>query len=170
MSDPFVAEIRIFTGSYVPAGWAPCDGQIMAISQNTALFALLSTTYGGDGVTTFALPDLRGRAPMHHGRGPGLTERKLGDQGGAPTVTLTTAEMPVHTHQAFAGDQGDSDSPAGSIWTSSVQDVLFQSRANTTMSPQAIGVTGSGQSHNNMQPYLGLTFIIALQGIFPSRS
>src|ERR1700739_1380711 len=160
MSDQFVAEIRIFTGNFAPKGWAFCDGQLLPISQNTALFSLLGTTYGGDGRSNFALPNLQGCAPMMPGQGPGLSLHDLGEVGGSATVTLLESEMPAHTHdppQAFAGRGANAHTPRSQM-TSGV------------MNLGAVSTAGGGQPHNNMMPSLGLTFIIALQGIFPPRS
>lgn len=176
MADPFVAEIRIFAGNFAPTGWAFCDGQIMPISQNTALFSLLGTNYGGDGKSTFGLPDLQGSAPMFWGQGPGLSERFIGETGGSQTVTLIQSEMPAHTHQVSgttaAGTESD---PTDGIWAVAGSRRAPTNLYNTTsaggspMSPQATAVQGGSLPHNNMPPYLTLTFIIALQGIFPPR-
>jgi len=175
MSDPFVAEIRIFTGNFAPVGWAFCQGQIIPISQNTALFSLLGTTYGGNGQSTFALPDFQGRAPMHHGRGPGLTDRFLGEEGGLENVTLLTSEIPAHTHQLRASTgAADQTSPANAVWAASsvgrTPPPLYSTTQNTTMAANALSASGGGLPHNNMHPYLTLNFIIALQGVFPPRS
>lgn len=176
MTDPFLAEIRMFSGNFPPAGWATCNGQLLSITQNTALFSLLGTTYGGDGRTTFGLPDLQGRAPVQQGQGPGLSDRNLGEMGGSPTVTLTQAEMPQHTHTVLAvDDAGDSSDPTGRTWAQALKgrvgDPLYSSgqAPNLTMAPQAVQSSGGNQPHNNLQPYLTVTFIIALQGIYPQR-
>lgn len=171
MADPFVAEIRIFPGNFAPTGWATCDGQLLPISQNTALFSLLGTMYGGNGLSTFALPDLKGRSPMHHGQGPGLSVRDIGESSGSETVTLLMSETPVHSHSLKAvGDVGDVNTPTGnSISRSAGASVYGTTGSVTPMSPQAIGISGSGFPHNNRQPLLTLTFIIALQGVFPPR-
>jgi microcystin-dependent protein len=173
MTEPFVAEIRIFAGNFAPRGWALCNGQLMPISQNTALFSLVGTTYGGDGRTTFALPDLQGRAPMFWGQGPGLTGRVIGESSGSQAVTLLQSEMPSHSHALMA-----STSPAAS--RTATDAALARSRngnayqgavsQTTSMAGQAVGMAGSSQPHNNMQPFLVLNFIIALQGIYPPRS
>ena len=173
MADPFVAEIRIFGGNFAPKGWAFCSGQLLPISQNTALFSLLGTTYGGDGVSTFALPDLQGHAPMFWGQGPGLSDRFIGEAGGESSVTLLTSEMPAHGHSllASAGVAAGRD-PTNNPLARSRNGMAYQTDVNqglTSLAPQAVGISGSSFPHNNMQPYLGLTFIIALQGIFPSR-
>lgn len=171
--DPFIGEIRIFAGDYAPYGWALCNGQIMQIVQNTALFSLLGVTYGGDGKTTFALPDLRDRAPMHWGNGPGLTPRRQGQPGGSTTVTLTQTQMPAHTHvpQCNSGAGAQSTAP-GNVWGAAARgknSAYTDAPPDTQMNLQALQPTGGAQAHNNMQPYLGLTFIIATQGIFPQR-
>jgi microcystin-dependent protein len=172
MSDPFVAEIRIFAGNFAPTGWAFCNGQLLPISQNTALFSLLGTTYGGDGKSTFALPNLQGASPMQPGQGPGLSLRDLGEVGGEDTVTLLQSEIPVHAHdlRGTGADDDNSLSPVGAMpgATESVG-VYRAGTGNTAMSPQALQLLGGSLPHNNRQPYLGLTFIIALQGIFPPR-
>lgn len=182
MSNPFVAEIRIFAGNFAPKGWAFCDGQIMPISQNTALFSLLGTTYGGDGKSNFALPDLQGRTPLGPGQGPGLSLYSLGESGGSETVTLASNEMPAHQHFARGTNtNGTQGSPAnappnnGVVWGNTEEGnarLAYDDTAAPTvpMSSAAMGVSGGDQPHNNRQPYLGLTFIIALQGVFPPRS
>lgn len=168
MSEPFLGEIRTFGGNFAPTGWAPCDGRLLPIQQYTALFSLLGTTYGGDGKVTFALPDLQGRAPMHWGDGPGLTPRRIGESAGSATVTLLQTEMPAHTHAGGASLSSSSSlSPSGNVLGDAA---LYAAPPFTTMmSPMAVGVTGGSQPHENRMPYLGVTFIIALQGIFPSR-
>lgn len=176
MSEPFIAEIRIFAGNFAPRGWAFCDGQLLPISNNTALFSLIGTTYGGDGRTTTALPNLQGRAPMHPGRGPGLTSRRLGEKVGTETVTLSEAQIPSHSHTVrgttTAGAAG-APGNTSSIGRTSITDRLYQT--NTTaniveMASETISTTGGGQPHANQQPYLAMNFIIALQGLYPSRS
>ena len=172
MADPFVAEIRIFPFNFPPKGWAWCNGQLMPISQNTALFSLLGTTYGGDGKSVFALPDLQGRAPMHPGQGPGLSLHDLGETGGAETVTLLQSEIPIHTHSLRAQtiDQADVNVPSSnSTFGKSGSGNLYQSTADTTLAPQALPPVGGSQPHNNLMPYLTLYFNIALQGVFPPR-
>ena len=172
MSDPFVAEIRIFAGNFPPKGWALTNGQLMPISQNTALFSLLGTYYGGDGKSTFALPDLQGRTPMNQGQGPGLSDRFLGEQSGVDSVTLLTTEMPAHTHQAKGiGGAANQQLPGGNTWPSTAQRPYQPGPPpNKQMSFNALGLTGGSLPHNNLMPYLVLTFIIALQGVFPPRS
>ncbi len=172
MSDPFVAEIRMFAGNFAPTGWATCDGQILPISQNTALFSLLGTTYGGNGQSTFALPNLEGSAPMHPGQGPGLSLRDLGETGGSESVTLLQSEMPLHAHSSSGADvQGNVAGPAQNFFGGdSTARQFVSSNPNVQMNFQALGVTGGSLPHNNLQPYLVLTFIIALQGVFPPRT
>src|SRR5215471_17078333 len=177
MSNPFVAEIRIFTGSFAPKGWALCDGQLMPISQNTALFSLLGTTYGGDGKSNFALPNLQGCTPMQAGQGPGLSVRILGEQAGEQTVTLLQTEMPAHSHgaQATTDTSNPQASPANNAWASGQKgfgNVYTPSvpASNRQMNQLGTSVAGGNLPHNNMPPFLGLMFIIALQGVFPPRS
>ncbi|MBV8819200.1 MAG: phage tail protein [Acidobacteriaceae bacterium] len=172
MSTPFLAEIRIFAGGFAPRGWAKCEGQLMPISQNTALFSLLGTTYGGDGRSTFALPNLLGSAPMQAGQGQGLSQRFLGENGGEQTVTLLQSEMPAHSHTP-QGDAGSGQpSPSGNAWGGLPRGhggIYTPPPANVLMNTMTIPVAGGSQPHNNMPPFLGLTFIIALQGVFPQR-
>ena len=172
MSEPFVAEIRIFAGNFAPRGWAFCNGQLLPIAQNTALFSLIGTTYGGDGRTTTALPNLEGRAPMHPGRGPGLTDRRLGQRGGVETVTLTEAQMPNHHHPFMASPSpGESPSPGGNAFGRPVGGSIYGAATNLVpMAEQALPAAGGSQAHNNMQPYLAINYIIALVGLYPSRS
>jgi microcystin-dependent protein len=173
MSDQFLAEIRIFPFNFAPTGWAFCDGQLMPISQNTALFALLGTYYGGDGKSTFALPDLQGNSPMQAGQGQGLSERFLGEMSGVESITLLQTEIPVHTHAIrVSTEDGESDTPAANrIMGRSIGGFAYQSQAINLgmMAFQALPPAGGGLPHNNMQPYLTLNFCIALQGIFPQR-
>ncbi|MGR4865243.1 phage tail protein [Caulobacter sp. LARHSG274] len=183
MTDQFVAEIRVFGFNFAPTGWAQCNGQLLPISQNTALFSLLGTTYGGDGRSTFALPDLMGNVPLHVGRnqpGPGLSVYDLGQMSGAQNVTLLQTEMPAHTHTPMAAStvatvtasSGNQMARAfkGNLQSSSSG--LFYSAAppNTMMAPQAIGPQGGGLPHNNVMPTLVLNYCIALQGVFPARN
>ncbi|MEZ5333121.1 MAG: tail fiber protein [Thermoanaerobaculia bacterium] len=172
MSEPFIAEIRIFAGNFAPRGWAFCNGQLLPISQNTALFSLIGTTYGGDGRTTTALPDLQGRAPMHPGRGPGLTDRRLGQRGGVEEVALTEAQMANHRHQLLAADElGELRAPADHALARSSGATAYHSSASLVdLANQDLPSTGGGQAHNNMQPFLTINFIIALVGLYPSRS
>lgn len=180
MTNPFLAEIRIFAGNFAPKGWATCDGQILPLSQNTALFSLLGTTYGGDGKSTFALPNLQGSAPLQQGQGPGLSLYDLGEVIGVDTVTLLSTEMPSHNHFLGATQTaGNSAAPTNGVpafggWddgqggTGPVASYT-NTGSTTTLSPNATSVSGSSFPHNNMMPSLGLTFIIALQGVFPAR-
>jgi microcystin-dependent protein len=172
--DPFVAEIRIFPFNFAPKGWAWCDGQILPLSQNTALFSLLGTTYGGDGKSNFALPDLQGRAPMHPGQGPGLSLHDLGETGGSETVTLLESEVPSHSHALRASSlPGEDASPGAEALARSVGAVLYQTNVAqnlVAMSPQALAPAGGDQPHNNLQPYLTFYFCIALQGVYPPRT
>jgi len=173
MADPFVAEIRIFPFNFAPRGWAFCNGQILPLSQNTALFSLLGTTYGGDGKSNFALPDMQGNAAMHPGQGPGLSLHDLGETGGSETVSLLESEIPSHKHAfVFADTTAVSTNPANSnfavspnanasVYTASTSNL----KPGSTLSP-----AGGDQPHNNMQPYLTLNFCIALQGVFPPRT
>ncbi len=174
MADPFVAEIRIFPFNFAPKGWAWCDGQLLPLSQNTALFSLLGTTYGGNGKSNFALPDLQGRTPMHPGQGPGLSLHDLGETGGSETVTLLESEIPSHSHVVRASSDF-ADVQVGSPQRSlarSQNASAYQSTVNQSvvaMSPQALAPAGGDQPHNNLQPYLTFYFCIALQGVFPPR-
>jgi microcystin-dependent protein len=173
MADPFVAEIRIFPFNFAPKGWAWCDGQLLPLSQNTALFSLLGTTYGGNGKSNFALPDLQGRAPMHPGQGPGLSLHDLGETGGAETVSLLESEIPSHVHGLTASN-GQSDMPTGSPSTG-IARYPQAYQTNTTasrvfMAPEALAPAGGDAPHNNMMPYLTFYFCIALQGVFPPRT
>lgn len=173
MADPFVAEIRIFPFNFAPKGWAWCDGQLLPISQNTALFSLLGTTYGGDGKSNFALPNLQGRAPMHPGQGPGLSLHDLGEASGTETVTLLESEIPSHSHAMRASsDPGDlfGPGPSTSLGASTGAAAYQPSNSNLiSMAPESISPAGGDQPHNNMQPYLTFYFCIALQGVFPAR-
>lgn len=176
MSEPFIAEIRIFAGNFAPRSWAFCNGQLLPIAQNTALFSLIGTTYGGDGRTTTALPNMEGRAPMHPGRGPGLTSRKLGQKLGSETTTLVEAQMPSHNHTERAANTfgGIVGTPSNTTALSNSQGgSSYQSNTSANivdMSSEALSTTGGGQAHENMQPYLVINFIIALVGLYPSRS
>jgi microcystin-dependent protein len=173
VSEPFIAEIRIFPFQFTPLGWAKCNGQLLPISQNTALFSLLGTFYGGDGKSTFALPDLQGRSPVDQGQGAGLSDRFIGEQGGVSSVTLLQSEMPIHNHTLRAApDPGDLAAPDASRSLARSQPSIYKqpAAALAPMSPNAVGVSGGDLPHNNMMPYLVLNFCIALQGIFPPRS
>lgn len=174
MSSPFVAEIRMFGFNFAPQGWATCDGQLLPISQNTALFSLLGTTYGGDGKSTFALPDLQGSVPMQPGQGQGLSLRDLGEMSGSDNVTLLTSEMPFHNHNLMATvETGVGGSfTQNTVLAGSAGGKLYQTTTNANLAPmnfQAVSVQGSSFPHNNMQPYLTVLFCIAMQGIFPAR-
>ena len=173
MSESFLGEIRMFAGNFAPRGWAFCNGQILSIADNSALFALLGTTYGGDGQNTFALPDLRGRAPLHQGQGPGLPDVILGEQGGEENVTLQTNQLPAHTHQMnVVGGSGDQASPTNHLLATAPTGLgnVYGSNTDTLISAKAITPTGGSQPHDNLQPFLTINFIIALEGIFPSRN
>ena len=171
MSSPFVAEIRIVGFNFAPMGWAFCNGQLLPISQNTALFSLLGTTYGGDGRSTFALPNFQGCAAMHHGQGPGLTDRSLGETAGESSVTLLNTEMPIHSHTAMAiGGFGNRADPSGNSWARSSFAPYAAASSPAQMNVFELDAAGQGLLHNNMAPYLALNFIIALQGIFPPRN
>ena len=175
MADPFVAEIRIFPFNFAPTGWALCNGQLLPISQNTALFSLLGTTYGGNGQSNFALPNLQGSAPMHPGQGPGLSLHDLGETGGSETVSLLGSEMPSHTHTMRAND-GDGTSPTPAANVSSApgadRDIFWYKNGppNAIMKSDASGITGGNLPHNNMMPYLTVNFCIAMQGVYPPRT
>jgi microcystin-dependent protein len=172
MSDQFVAEIRIFGFNFPPTGWATCAGQIMAISQNTALFSLLGTNYGGDGKSNFGLPNLQGSVPVHQGQGPGLTPRVVGETGGTEAVTVLSTQIPVHTHAPGCNTgQGDDYGPGGDIWAvDAAGGNEYTATSSGTMNPASLLVAGGGQPHNNLQPYVAMNYCIALQGIFPPRS
>ncbi len=176
--DPFVAEIRIFPFNFAPTGWAMCNGQLLPISQNTALFSLLGTTYGGDGKSNFALPNLEGSAPMHPGQGPGLSLHDLGETGGSTTVTLLESEIPLHNHQvrAYVGPGLNShvpDSGGGSALGAAQGNLVYDNATSPPLSPLdsgAVAPAGGNQPHNNLMPYVTFTFCIALQGVYPPRS
>jgi microcystin-dependent protein len=175
MADPFVAEIRVFPFNFAPKGWAFCDGQILPISQNTALFSLLGTTYGGNGTSNFALPNMQGNAPMHPGQGPGLSLHDLGETGGSQAVTLLDSEMPAHAHtmRAHNGDPGDAQNPGpNTSLAQSGQGSAYQTNTSSNLvalNPGILAPAGGDLPHNNMQPFLTLNYCIALQGIFPQR-
>ena len=171
MSEPFVGEIRMFAGNFAPRGWAFCDGQLLAVSQNDALFSLLGTIYGGDGRTTFGLPDLRGRIPLHAGTGPGLSARRLGSKGGAENVTLTTNQLASHSHDWNANKAAATGSaPAGKVVAEGVGSTLYKAVDQTvSFASDVIANTGGSQPHTNLMPTLCVNFIIALFGIYPSR-
>jgi len=174
MSDPFVAEIRMFAGNFAPTGWAMCNGQLLPLSQNTALFSLLGTFYGGDGKSTFALPNLQGSFPIASGQGSGLTDRFLGEVSGTQNVTLLQSEIPQHSHaiNAYGDDAADVSQPSNAVilGATAALNLYSPTASNTTMNPQVLSVVGSSLPHNNMQPFLAVTFILAMQGVFPPRS
>lgn len=176
MSDPYVGEIRIVPFNFAPNGWATCNGQLMSISQNTALFSLLGTQFGGDGRSTFGLPNLQGNAPMNQGNGAGLTPRTIGETGGETGVTLTTSQIPAHPHTAMCATSSNNGTPGPTVVFGGGgrgKEPAYAPASQQTavlMSPQAVGMTGGNQPHNNMPPYLTLNFVICLQGIYPPRS
>jgi microcystin-dependent protein len=172
MAEPFLGQIIIVGFNFAPRGWALCNGQILSIAQNTALFSLLGTTYGGNGQTTFALPNLQGRVALHAGQGAGLSERDLGEVGGEESVTLNQSQMPVHTHTLGAsGAAATTDSPANAVLARSVRATVYgPTPVTSTLAPQSIAPAGGSQPHDNMPPYLVLNYCIALEGIFPSRN
>ena len=171
MSEPFVGEIRMFAGTFNPRGWAFCDGQLLAINQNDALFSLLGTIYGGDGRTTFGLPDLRGRIPIHAGQGLGLPDYNQGQKSGQERVTLTVAELPAHAHASASSTTATEDSPEGKLLGNTSSTFIYRGGDPGEFAMQAgsIGDAGSSQSHTNLMPFLCVNFIIALFGIYPSR-
>lgn len=172
MADPFVAEIRIFPFNFAPKGWAWCDGQLLPLSQNTALFSLLGTTYGGNGKSNFALPDLQGRAPMHPGQGPGLSLHDLGETGGSETVSLLESEIPSHSHGFTTSlSDGTEQTPVGQRLASGIGIGQYGAvNSLTQLSPAMLAPAGGDQPHNNLMPYLTFYFCIALQGVFPPRT
>lgn len=166
MADPYIGEIRLFGGNFAPLGWAFCDGTLLPISQNAALFNLIGTTYGGDGTTTFGLPDLRGRLPLHAG-----PQNPLGQMGGSETVTLTTAQLPQHQHPVSAvSAAGSTGSPQNAIWAAASTDYYAGGSANATMNAAAVRSAGGGLPHQNLSPFGVVSFIIALEGVYPSQS
>lgn len=173
MGSPYIGEIRMFAGSFAPAGWAKADGRPMPISQNETLFNLIGTTYGGDGQSTFDLPNLNGRAPVHQGQGPGISQTyTIGESGGVEQVTLTTQQIPQHNHSVIAsGDNALATNPSSNILASSITVKLYtQDNATVPMNAQSLQPVGGSQPHENMQPYLVITFIISLFGIFPTQN
>jgi len=177
MSQPYIAEIKMFGGNFAPRSYALCNGQILSIAQNTALFSLLGTTYGGNGQTTFALPNMQGRAPVHQGSGPGIDPVSLGEMAGEINVTLTTSNLPSHTHPisgALISNSNPGETPASNtLFTNSAPNQLYAAALGTgglNLAPQTITTAGGSQPHNNVQPYLAVTFIIALEGVFPARN
>ena len=170
MAQPYVGEIRMFGGNFAPAGWMFCQGQPLPISENETLFQLIGTTYGGDGQSTFNLPNISGRIPVHQGDGPSTSSRVLGELGGVPSVTLTTQQLAGHTHALQASQNiGNSSNPQGQVLATGTNVLVFrQINPNISMAPTMIGPAGGSQPHENMQPFLVITFIISLFGIFPS--
>lgn len=177
MADAYLGEIRLFAGNFAPDGWMSCEGQLLPIQRYTALFSIIGATYGGNGTTNFALPDLRGAVPVGQGQGPGLTMRDLGESGGAAAVALTPDQMPAHNHLAAGSTgNGSSNSPAGAVWAQDstggrppVPSMLYAAQGDTAISPAALQPSGQGAPHNNMQPYLPVRFIICMNGEFPPR-
>lgn len=172
MSEPFVGEIRMFAGNFAPRGWAFCDGQLLAVSQNDALFSLVGTIYGGDGRTTFGLPDMRGRVPVHAGNGPGLSSRRLGAKAGSEEETLTVNQIPSHTHNLLATTNlaNSPNASTNTLGTSTTVDFYIENDPpSTALNTQSITNVGGSRSHTNLQPFLCINFIIALVGIYPSR-
>lgn len=172
MAEPFIGEIRMFAGNFAPRGWSFCDGELLAVSQNDALFSLLGTIYGGDGQSTFGLPDLRGRIPIHAGAGPGLSPKQLGGKAGAEDVTLTVNTLPAHTHTLqVTNNPASTQQPANGVYARAQVDAYIreQNPSAVNMSSQAITAVGGSQAHTNLQPFLCINFIIALFGIYPSR-
>ena len=171
MSEPFIGEIRMFGGNFAPRGWAFCNGQLLSIAANTALFSLLGTTYGGDGRVTFGLPNLQGRFPMHWGSGPGLTPRTIGEMAGVESVTLVSTQMPAHSHAVVASSATPTTAdPSGAMLPVGSSRIYATAAAGATMAPQTVAAAGGSQPHENMPPYQAVSFIIALEGIYPSRS
>lgn len=172
MSEPFVGEIRMFAGNFAPRSWAFCDGQLLAVSQNDALFSLFGTIYGGDGRTTFGLPDMRGRLPLHQGAGPGLSERRLGSKGGTEQVTLTTNQLPPHNHTISASSsdaESANNNPVGNVLAVSGAKIYGEDHA-LDLNSSTLSNTGGSHPHTNLMPTLCVNFIVALQGIYPSRN
>ena len=171
MSTPFIGTVRMFGGNFAPIGHALCNGQIMAISQNSALFALIGTTYGGDGQVTFGLPDLRGRVPIHQGQGSGLSNYVIGQVSGTESVTLISSQMPTHTHPMTANsNNGDTSSPTNNFFAASGSSIYSNAVPNAPMNPQSTSLAGGNQPHDNMLPFQVINFIIALEGIFPTQN
>lgn len=171
MSSPYLGEIRMFAGNFAPVGWAFCDGSLIPISENDFLFNLIGTTYGGDGQNTFALPDLRGRLPMHMGTGAGLTSRVIGESGGVETVTLTTSQIPVHSHAPLAvSGNGNQSTPQNGVWAGAANSIYNSNAPNLAMNATLGGSVGGSQPHDNLMPYLAVSFIISLFGTFPSAT
>lgn len=170
MSSGTIGEIRLFAGNFAPRDWAFCNGQLMSIAANSALFSILGTTYGGNGTSTFALPDLRGRVPVGVGQGPGLSNRQLGEASGQETVTLTQANLPSHSHTLAAGGMPTTSDPAGAYLPTGTSRIYGPGPATTQLAPATIGLTGQNVPVNNVQPYLGMSYVICLYGIYPARN
>jgi microcystin-dependent protein len=171
MTTPYIGEIMLFGGNFPPQGWAYCDGQLLQITQASALFALLGTTYGGDGRSTFGLPDLRGRIPVHMGTGPGLTPRAIGEQGGTEQVSLTSNQLPAHSHGLqVSSNEATTNAPAGAVLADTNVALYAAEAVGAVLSGAAVSAAGGGQSHDNMMPYQAVHFCISLAGIFPSRN
>ena len=170
MSTPFLAEIKMFAGNFAPLGWALCDGSLLSIAEYDALYALMGTTYGGDGITTFGLPDLRGRTPIHQGRGIGLSDRTLGEKGGTEAVTLLSTQMPSHRHDALHAATATSSSPSGTRWAAEASAGYSDAAPNAVLATGALAPAGGGQPHENMPPFVTVNFIIFLFGIFPTSN
>ncbi len=170
--EPFLGTIMLFGGNFAPRGWVFCNGQLLSISQNSALFALLGIAYGGDGINTFAVPDLRSRVPIHQGQGPGLSNYSMGQQAGTETVTLTSNQMPFHTHAvAVSSNDATTGTPSPSVTLGvAASEIYIADAADGAMNAQSIGLAGGSQPHDNLQPYLALNYVIATEGIFPSRN
>jgi microcystin-dependent protein len=170
MANPYFGEIRLFAGNFAPAGWMFCDGTVLAISENTTLFQLIGTTYGGDGQQTFALPDLRGRVPIHMGQGAGGSNYVIGQKAGSETVTLTVVQIPAHAHVPNANsNHGTATTPTGNVWAGSADFSQYAAGSTGNMAAGAVNLTGGSQPHDNRLPYLSINFIISLFGIFPSQ-
>ncbi len=170
MSEPYIGEIRMFGGNFAPNGWMFCEGQLLSISEYEALFNLIGTTYGGDGVQTFALPDLRGRLPIQQGQGNGLSNRVIGEQFGVEDVTLTVAQMPAHSHAVAANNAAEDVSPQNNVPASTASDAYVKFLSPVNAHPSAITFAGNSQPHNNIQPYVCVNFIISVYGEYPSQS
>jgi microcystin-dependent protein len=170
MSQPYIGQIKIFAGNFAPQGWVFCDGRLLAIAEYDALFALIGTTYGGDGQVTFAVPDLRGRLAINQGTGPGLSSYSMGQALGSETVTLTPTQLPAHTHAVTANNASGGVTPNGLTWAVSSQQAYGPSAALQTMNPTSVTASGGSQPHNNIMPYLAVNFILSLFGIFPPQS
>lgn len=170
--QPYIGNIMLFAGNFAPRGWVFCDGRLLSIANDTALYALLGTTYGGDGITTFAVPDLRSRVPIHQGTGPGLSNYVIGQQSGTETVTLLNTQIPIHTHPvAVSSSAASTGTPSSSVTLGvAAAEIYIADTADGVMNAQSISVAGGSQPHDNLQPYLALNYVIAIDGIFPSQN